>query len=191
MKLVYKNIPHETSPAIADLYDGVITVNTPVFRRFDDFTQRFIINHERGHIDLGTTNELEADAYAFRQVAGREPLSLRKSVMALQKALPFTHPGHEERLRAQVRRALLWDAEHGNPAAREELAYIDRYAGFDYDYDYYGGTAQEEYNRQMQNVFNEYAINELNSGYQLDTPTIVLLIVFGVVLFLVIRKTAK
>ncbi|MDR3134354.1 MAG: hypothetical protein LBU42_10130 [Prevotellaceae bacterium] len=185
MKIVYKHIPGETSPAISDLYDEVVTVNTPVFRQFDDFTQRFILAHERGHIDLVTSNELEADEYAFNRMAGREPLSLRKSVLALQTALPFTHPAHAERLRQQVRRALLWDAQHGNPDALEELDYIDRYASY---YDTYTGSEQEEYNRQVQDTLNRYAINEFNSGYKLDTPTIVLLAVFAGFLFLILKK---
>jgi hypothetical protein len=181
VEIVYKNIPGETSPAIADLYDGVITVNEPVFRRFDDFTQRFILNHEQGHIALATGNELEADAYAFRKMAGREPLSLRRSVRALQEALPFTHPAHEERLRRQVRRALIWDAEHGNTDALRELEYLDRYAR----YDGYTGSEQEEYNRRMQDVLNRYALKEFNAGYTVDTPTVVLLVVFvGFILLL-------
>lgn len=184
MIIKYRHIPGETSPAISDLYDETITVNTPVFNRFDGFTQRFIIAHERGHIDLLTNNELEADDYAFRTMAGREPYSLRKSVRALQTALPFTHPAHAERLRQQVRRALLWDAEHGNPDALDELAYIDRYAR----YDGYTGSEQEAYNRQIQEYFNTKAVDALENGYQLNTTTIVLLSVFILFIFLVIFK---
>ena len=173
------------SPAISDLYDETITVNTHVFRRFDDFTQRFILAHERGHIDLVTNNELEADDYAFQQVAGTEPLSLRKSVSALREALPFTHPAHAERLRAQVRRALLWDAEHGNTHALDELAYIDRYASY---YDTYTGSEQEEYNRQMQDFFNRQAMDDLGSDYKLSTTTIVLLAVFILFILFIITR---
>jgi hypothetical protein len=185
MRIQYRHIPGETSPAISDLYDETITVNTPVFGKFDDFTQRFILAHERGHIDLVTQNELEADDYAFRAMAGREPYSLRKSILALQTALPFTHPAHNERLRQQVRRALLWDAANGNPDAADELAYIDRYASF---YDTYTGSEQEAYNRDMQAYYNQKAVDTLEGGYKLGTTTIVLLAVFILFILFVIFK---
>ena len=190
MRVVYRNLfPRETSPALADLQEGVITVNTPVFNKYDDFTKRYILLHEKGHIRLNTFNEIAADSYAFDALAGTEPYSLRNSVKALQTALPFTHPVHDERLRNQIIRALEWDAAHGNTNAQKELDEMNRYAYFDYTP--YQNSAQESYNRSMINLLNDMSLSALAEDFKISTSTLALLGGFIVFIFLLIFLTNK
>ncbi|MDR2362737.1 MAG: hypothetical protein LBD91_08440 [Prevotellaceae bacterium] len=181
MKVLRKHIPGESSPAIADFYERTITLNEPVYSRFDDFTQRFILHHEQGHLALNTHDELAADNYAFEALAGREPFSLRKSVDALEVSLPYTHPEHYERLRQQLRRALEWDAAHGNAAAARELERMNRYAR----YTDYQGSAWEDYQKQKIVEMNLKSDNTLAGSYTLNTSSIILLGVFLVCVALV------
>jgi hypothetical protein len=192
MRVVYRNLfPRETSPALADLHARVITVNTPVFNRYDDFTKRYILLHEKGHIKLNTFNEMAADNYAFDSLAGTEPYSLRNSVKALQTALPFTHPAHDERLRQQVIRALRWDAAHGNADAQKELNEMNRYAYLDGDYTYYQNSATEDYNRNMINILNNLSLSTLSEDFKISTSTLMLLFGFIVFIFVLIFITKK
>jgi hypothetical protein len=192
MRVVYRNLfPRETSPALADLHARVITVNTPVFNRYDDFTKRYILLHEKGHIKLNTFNEFDADAYAFDALAGTEPYSLRHSVKALQTALPFTHPAHDERLRNQIIRALEWDAAHGNTNAQKELDEMNRYAYFTGNYNPYQGSATEEYNRSMISLLNDMSLSALSEDFKISNATLILLFGFIVFIFILIFLTKK
>jgi hypothetical protein len=189
MRVVYRNLPRETSPALADLQERVITVNTPVFNRYDDFTKKYILLHEKGHIKLNTFNEIAADGYAFDHLAGTVPYSLRNSVKALQTALPFTHPAHDERLRKQVIRALTWDAAHGNTAAQKELDEMNRYAYWDYSL--YQNSDTEAYNRSMIGLLNDMSLSTLSEDFKISKSTLMLLFGFILFIFILIFLTKK
>jgi hypothetical protein len=190
MRVVYRNLfPRETSPALADLQERVITVNTPVFNRYDDFTKKYILLHEKGHIKLNTFNEIAADNYAFDELAGTAPYSLRNSVKALQNALPFTHPAHDERLRQQVIRALKWDAAHGNTSAQKELSEMNRYAYWDHTP--YQNSATETYNRSMINLLNDMSLSALSEDFKISKSTLMLLFGFVMFIFILIFLTKK
>jgi hypothetical protein len=189
MRVVYRNLPRETSPALADLQDRVITVNTPVFNRYDDFTIKYILLHEKGHIKLYTFNEIAADSYAFDHLAGTEPYSLRNSVKALQTALPFTHPAHDERLWKQVIRALTWDAAHGNTAAQKELDEMNRYAYWDYSP--YQDSDTEAYNRNMIGLLNDMSLSALSEDFKISKSTLMLSFGFVLFIFVLIFLTKK
>ncbi|MDR0667618.1 MAG: hypothetical protein LBF90_03245 [Prevotellaceae bacterium] len=181
MKVLRKHIPGERSPAVADFYEQTITLNEPAYSQFDDFTQRFILQHERGHLALDTLDEMAADRYAFDALAGSEPYSLRKSVEALENSLPYTNPEHYARLRQQLRRALEWDANHGNPDAAKALAELDRYAY----YTDYQGSNWESYQKQQIVKTRADSDKILAGSYTLNTSSIVLMGVFFVVVILV------
>jgi hypothetical protein len=181
MKVLRRHIPGESSPAIADFYERTITLNEPIFSQYDPFTQRFIIEHERGHLALNTHDELAADNHAFEALAGKVPGSLRKSVEALEVSLPYTHPEHYERRRQQLRRALRWDADHGNAAAADALERMDRYAG----YTDYQGSAWENYQKQKIVEMNQKSDNLLAGSYTLNMSSVILLGVFFVCVILI------
>jgi hypothetical protein len=188
MRIIQRHIPNEASPAVADFYEQTITLNKPVYSQYDGFTQQFILNHERGHLALNTHSELEADAYAFKAVAGKQPYSLRKSIEALEKTLPFNTPEHVARYDMLVRQALEWDAAHGNEAAAAKLEEMDRYARWNYEP--YQGSEWEDYQKAQLANLNSLALDTINEDFSLNSSTIALLGVF-VVSIVVVAYTLR
>ena len=97
--------------------------------RLTPFQRRFVILHEEGHYALNTDDEIRADAYAFDRLAGTEARSLRQSVESLEQILDDDNPTLRPRYRALLRRALEWDADHGNPRAAAELGRVSYASG--------------------------------------------------------------
>lgn len=77
----------------------------------------FMLLHEAGHVALQTSNEFEADRYAFENYVSRGH-SLKQSVYALSKILSGRNPEHYHRVKAQLERALLHDQKN-NPSNME------------------------------------------------------------------------
>lgn len=98
-------------PAGVNRYTGLIVINPDLFDQLTPFQQKFTIQHEIGHIQLQTDVEIEADAYAFDQLAGTEFRSLKQCVEFLE-ALLVPHPENEKRIEALYQRALDWDKRH-------------------------------------------------------------------------------
>jgi len=87
-----------------------------------DFRKRFIIEHEKGHFNLDTRSEFEADDYAFRKLAGTQPGSLKETVKSISQVLTFRNPEHLQRLSEIIKKALDFDYKHnGNERAKEAL----------------------------------------------------------------------
>lgn len=103
---------------------GVIEINLSRWRQLPKSHQDYILAHEEGHWALNTTDEMKADEYAFRKLAGKAPYSLRNSILALYDVLPFTTPEQHRRLEAAELRALKFSARNGNQEARQ--LYIER-----------------------------------------------------------------
>lgn len=116
-------------PAAVDRSRGILYVNPRVMGRLTPFQRRFVLLHEEGHWRLGTSSEEEADAYAFDRLAGTEHRSLRQSVESLEEILHEDNPTLPGRYEALLRRALEWDAAHGNPRAAAELGWLERATG--------------------------------------------------------------
>jgi hypothetical protein len=114
------NMPMQ-SVACVNRETGTIFVNEPLFRRYTPFEQQFILLHEEGHYRLGTQSEFDADAYAFDRLVGTQSRSLLQLCEALEHTLPFSSAEHHDRVHAQLVRALVWDAAHGNPQAARAL----------------------------------------------------------------------
>ena len=111
-------------PAAVDRRTGTLYVDPEAMARLTPFQRRFVILHEEGHWRLGTDDEIRADAYAFDRLAGTQPRSLRQSVESLEQILDDDNPTLRPRYRALLRRALEWDADHGNPRAAAELGRV-------------------------------------------------------------------
>lgn len=109
------------TPAALSAAEATIYINKPVFSKFTRFQKKFIILHEMGHYYLNTHNELLADAYALRALAGSEYQSLKQSIETLDATLHDGNVTKAERMRNLTLLALWWDWQHGNEAAKTEL----------------------------------------------------------------------
>lgn len=109
------------TPAALSASEATIYINKPVFSKFTRFQKKFIILHEMGHYYLNTHNELLADAYALRALAGSEYQSLKQSIETLDVTLHDGNVTKAERMRNLVLLALYWDWQHGNEAAKDEF----------------------------------------------------------------------
>jgi len=94
--------------------EGIIIINPDLFYRYDEFERKWLLLHEEGHIMLDTSDEIEADAYAFDYLVNTEYRSMKRMLELLDKILSFVnwHPSQEKRKQALYRRALQWDKSH-------------------------------------------------------------------------------
>jgi len=99
-------------PAGADQQNSVIVINPDLFNQLTPFQQKFVIKHETGHIALKTNDEIQADAYAFDQLAGTEFRSLKQCIETLETLLMPGDPIVDKRIEALYDRALIWDKRH-------------------------------------------------------------------------------
>ena len=108
-----------STPAIVRRDTGEIFLNSKVWFTLPEAYRRFILAHEIGHYTLQTTNELEADHYAFNQIAGTRPESLKNTVRTLYGVLPFNTELQALRLQNMYRLALTYDQYKKPTAARQ------------------------------------------------------------------------
>lgn len=107
----------DTCPAAVDMETGDIWINRDVWDQYTEAEQQFILQHERGHYNIPTDYEEEADAYALQQNFGKIRKSLRSSFTALEKANVLS----KKRWNSLYKNALEIDAENGNEKAEKEL----------------------------------------------------------------------
>lgn len=116
------------TPARVNRFTGEIQINNRYFRNMPDFRKQFIIEHEKGHFNLDTRSEFEADAYAFKKMAGTHPYSLKESVKSISQVLTFRNPEHLQRLTAIVQKALEFDYKHNaNLRAKDALDQLNEF----------------------------------------------------------------
>jgi hypothetical protein len=71
----------------------------------------FVMLHEQAHVELQTTDEVKADAAAFKKYADLG-YSLKASVKALTQVLNGKNPAHYWRMYCQLKRAELYDIKN-------------------------------------------------------------------------------
>lgn len=98
-----------STPAIVLRDTGDIILNPRIFPQLPEAYRRFVLGHEIGHYKYQSNNELVADHYAFHQIAGTFPESLKNTVRTLAGVLPFTTETQDLRLRNMLRLALCYD----------------------------------------------------------------------------------
>lgn len=114
------------TPAMVDRETGDVYLNSNTWHTLSTPFQAFILEHETGHYKLQTTNELKADAYAFGQIAGKQPESLKNTVRVLFDVLPYTSPAHKMRLLNISRLAFMHDyAKQPTPERLQEIRAIE------------------------------------------------------------------
>lgn len=79
------------NPARCHIPTGVIEINGALWPFLTPEQQEFVLNHERGHRDLKTFSEVDADNYALNKMALKKPYSLINhitSVSSISKGDP-------------------------------------------------------------------------------------------------------
>lgn len=106
-----------STPATVNKRTGQLFISLRHWRKMTPQQRFFMLLHEAGHVTLQTSNEFEADRWAFEQYTSRGH-SLKESVYALSKILSGRSPEHYHRVKAQLERALLHD-QLNNPSNME------------------------------------------------------------------------
>ncbi len=113
MKTIYKsNGDMADTPAAVDRERRILYINPKLYFKLTPFQQKFVKLHEYGHLNMNTSNEFVADAYAFDRLAGTEFRSLKQCIECLNTILDPSNPGHKVRIDALYERALEWDRQH-------------------------------------------------------------------------------
>lgn len=113
MKTIYKsNGEMADTPAAIDRERRILYINPKLYFKLTPFQQKFVKLHEYGHLQMNTSNEFIADAYAFDRLAGTEFRSLKQCIECLNTILDPNNPGHKVRIDALYERALEWDRQH-------------------------------------------------------------------------------
>jgi len=112
MYKVTKIIPVRGLPVKARLIKptGVVLINADIWHDLELPARKFILLHEEGHYVLETSNEIEADTYAFENYVFSEPYSLKKVLKTISETLDIqNNPLHRERFNNIVEKVLQYD----------------------------------------------------------------------------------
>lgn len=99
------------TPARVNRRTGEMTCSTRHMMAMPKEHRLFVMLHEKAHVELQTTNEIVADAAAFREYADLG-YSLNASVKALTRVLNDKNPEHAWRMYLQLQRAKAYDRSH-------------------------------------------------------------------------------
>ena len=109
-KITY--LPHLVgTPARVNRRTGEMQLSLKHMRAMPKEHRLFVMLHEKAHVELQTTDEVKADAQAFKEYADLG-YSLNASVKALTKVLSDKNPEHFWRMYAQLQRAKAYDYSH-------------------------------------------------------------------------------
>ncbi len=98
------------TPARVHRPTGTVFLNSEIWKTLTDEAKEFIIAHEKGHFCKQTVSEIEADAYAFNELAGKKQKSLQNIIKSISENLEIKKiPAHKKRYEIIVFRALLFD----------------------------------------------------------------------------------
>jgi hypothetical protein len=100
------------NPASVEMGTKDLILNKDTFPRLPKFTQKFIVEHEKGHLLYDTDSEELADAHALQSLYKTERKSLKKSIKALVDFLPENDP----RIETLYNKALEIDKGENNMA---------------------------------------------------------------------------
>ena len=85
------------TPARVNRLTGTIFLNSDIWNSYSDFEQKLIILHEKGHYQLQTKDESEADKYALENFVKTEFQSLKKALNSFYYTLNMQIPEHRTR----------------------------------------------------------------------------------------------
>ncbi len=164
------------TPAAVDRKSGLLYINPKLYFQLTDFQRKFVKFHEYGHYNLNTDSEIEADEYAFNQLAGTEFRSLKQCIECLEQLLDERKIGHKVRIDNMYRLAIKWDKEHTN-----------KFSGTDKDT---LGTANEGYAEVMvaAQAGNAKTLATAFNGLQNMLNTLIISAVLIVAMILIIKE---
>ena len=96
------------TPARVNRDTGEMYLSRKYMRHMPQEHRLFVMLHEMAHVVLQTTDEEQADAWAFQQYADMG-YSLKAGVKALTRVLNDKNPEHAWRMYLQLRRAQDYD----------------------------------------------------------------------------------
>lgn len=99
------------TPARVNRRTGEMQLSLKHMRAMPKEHRLFVMLHEKAHVELQTTDEVKADAQAFKEYADLG-YSLNAGVKALTKVLNDKNPEHFWRMYAQLKRAKAYDYSH-------------------------------------------------------------------------------
>jgi predicted ATPase len=100
-----------STPATVNRRTGEMYISARMWRRMTPNQRLFMLLHEQGHVTLKTTNEFEADGYAFEQYV-KTGRSLKSCISALTGVLSGKSPEHLMRAKALLERAIIFDKQN-------------------------------------------------------------------------------
>ena len=114
--------------ASADIRKGIIYLNNSRFEKLNGLQQKFVILHEKGHINLKTTDELKADEFAFRKIITENPnVSMRQLADCIAQVLQFDKKQDIERYENILKMAFQYDYQYnGNKKALQSLRQLQQ-----------------------------------------------------------------
>ncbi len=110
-EIVFVNTLGGSTPAKVNRVTGVMMIDAGWWKKLPTEHRLFILLHEYAHAILNTTDEYEADAYAFKLYTDLG-YSLTESVKALTRVLSYNGYSKNEhigRTLAQINRAKKYD----------------------------------------------------------------------------------
>ena len=113
-----------TNPARTNVRTGDIEINRARWNGLTPEQRMFVLQHEVGHYRLQTFDEVQADRYALKQLAGKKPYSLINYLNAVRE-VSYNNP---TRVQAAQYDTLRIAAKKGSKKAQELL---NRYAAAD------------------------------------------------------------
>lgn len=100
------------TPMAADRSSATIYINPILYSKLSPFEKKFWTWHEKGHILLNTSDEIAADNFAFKKMAGKEYRSLKQMIEAAENLLDGDNQYHQERINNLYCQAIEWDKTH-------------------------------------------------------------------------------
>lgn len=111
----FKDSP--SNPARCFIPTGRIEVNASVWPFLTEDQRNYVLNHERGHRDLKTYNELAADDYALQKMALKKPYSLINHINSVK----MISKGDKKRVYNAQKQVLRIAAADGSLEAKQML----------------------------------------------------------------------
>ncbi|WP_416437902.1 hypothetical protein [Phnomibacter sp. MR] len=111
------------SPARVNRKTGALYLNKPIWDKLSSDAKAFVYFHEKGHVVLDSTDEMEVDKYAFDEYA-KTGRSLKNAVRSLTEVLSGKSSQHLDRANAVLAYAINHDKNFSEMASQRKQARV-------------------------------------------------------------------